>query len=315
METDRSTGLHGALPLAAGGAPYWGLIRATGADAAAFLHSQLTSDFAALGDADVRLAGYCSAKGRLLASFVAWRQGTDEIVLACHHSVLAATLKRLSMFVLRAKCRLADATGELALHGLAGEPARAAVGDLAVWRQRAHGAQRIVRLPDAAGAARALVVSAEAALPFPALGLDDWRWLEVQSGVPHIEASTADRFVPQMLNFDLLGGVHFQKGCYPGQEVVARTQYRGAVKRRTFLYDIDAECRAGDEVFHGADPSQPAGLVANAAPRRGRGWSALVEVKLAALGEGTLHLGAPDGPALARRELPYRVPLDAEQAA
>jgi hypothetical protein len=119
-----------------------------------------------------------------------------------------------------------------------------------------------------------------------------------------------------MLNFELVGGVDFAKGCYPGQEVVARTQYRGAIKRRMFLFDVDGPAHAGEEIFHESDPAQPAGLVAGAAPRPDApGSSLLAEVKLVAVGAGALHLGAPDGPLLRLQSLPYAVPSDADQAA
>jgi folate-binding protein YgfZ len=295
--------IDGAVPLSD-----WGVIRAHGADAASFLHSQLTNDFALMGLSQARLAGYCSAKGRLLASFVAWKVAHDELLLACHASVLAATLKRLSMFVLRAKCKLSDASSELRLFGVAGPSARALAGDAAVWQKLDANGANVVRLPDAAGHARALWAAADATPALPALGLDAWHWLEVQSGVPVIEAATSEQFVPQMLNFELVGGVNFQKGCYPGQEIVARSHYRGTIKRRMFLFDVDAPATAGQEVFHSADPGQPAGMVANAAPRPdGVGSSALVEIKLAALDGGSIHLGTADGAPLTRRELPYAV--------
>ena len=115
--------LDGAVPLV-----HLGLIRARGADAAKFLHSQLTSDFSLLGLSQVRLAGFCSAKGRLQASFIAWKVAHDELLLVCAASVLPATLKRLSMFVLRAQCKLSDATGELRLTGRVGPSARAVAG-------------------------------------------------------------------------------------------------------------------------------------------------------------------------------------------
>jgi folate-binding protein YgfZ len=304
-------------PSIAGIAPlsHWGVIRAHGADAAAFLHSQLTNDFANLGMSQARLAGYCSAKGRLLASFVAWRAGDDEILLACHASVLPATLKRLSMFVLRAKCKLSDATAQVPLFGVAGLPAHLDRASLPAWGKLDVDGGQWIRLPDAADTPRALLAGASAG-DAPTIALDAWRWLEVQSGVAVIEAATVEQFVPQMLNFELVGGVDFQKGCYPGQEIVARAQYRGTVKRRMFLFDVEHEARAGMEVFHSADPAQPAGLVVNAAPRlQGEGSSALVELKLAALDGGSIHLGAPDGPSLRRLPLPYPVPVDADQAA
>ncbi len=318
--------LDGHVPLtgpAAAATSPWGLIRARGADAASFLHSQLTNDIASLGESEVRLAGYCSAKGRLLASFVVWRAGED-IVLACDHSLLAATLKRLSMFVLRARCRLSDATAELPVTGVVGASAAAELRGLLPWAQAHSGEVHRIRLPDAAGLQRGLLVGAAPAEGVAALPLGAWRWLEVQSAIPTIEAATADQFVPQMLNYETLGGVSFSKGCYPGQEVVARSQYRGTIKRRMFLFEFEAEGpaapgrmpAAGDEVFHSADPGQPAGRVVNAAGHPfGRGSAALVEVKTALLSDGTLHLGSAHGASLVQRELPYPFTIDAESAA
>jgi len=304
-----TSSFDGAVPLS-----HLGLLRARGADAAKFLHGQLTSDFSLLGSSQVRLAGFCSAKGRLQASFIAWKAGPEEVLLACAASVLPATLKRLSMFVLRAQCKLTDATAEVRLTGFVGPSARALMDDAAPWTLVHRDAATVMRLPDAAGLARCIVAApAEAAVASaPPLALDTWRWLEVQSGVATIEAATVDQFVPQMLNLELVGGVDFQKGCYPGQEIVARSQYRGTLKRRMFLFDVDAIAAPGQEVFHSSDPAQPAGMVANAAPSPNRGGSsALVEVKLATLGEGSLHLGTPGGPALERAELPYAVPIEA----
>ena len=283
-----------------------GTLRARGADASRFLQSQLTSDFAALGLSEARLAGFCSPKGRLQASFIAWKAAHDDVLLACSASVLPATLKRLSMFVLRAQCKLTDASSEVSLRGLVGASARQAMSDARVWEKRESSGVTTIRLPDAAGLERCLVAGPPsdeaAAAPLP---LDLWRWLEVQSGIPWIEAATADQFVPQMLNFEVIGGVDFQKGCYPGQEVVARSQYRGTIKRRMFLFDCDSAAASGQEVFHSADPGQPAGMIVNAAPGPDGRWSALVETKLAAIGDGELHLGTADGPALRMRELPY----------
>jgi len=293
-----------------------GVMRVKGADAARFLHSQLTSDFALLGSSQARLAGYCSAKGRLLASFLAWKGGDDELLLVCSASLLPATLKRLSMFVLRMQCKLSDASDEVRLLGLAGHAAEEALADLAVWGKRDDADGWTIRLPDAAGTRRCLRAMPAAGggnnqRPVTALKLDEWQWLEVQSGVAWVEVATVDQFVPQMLNFELIGAVDFQKGCYPGQEVVARSQYRGTLKRRLFLFDTEAPASAGEEVFHSADPDQPAGMVVNAAPNpRASGSCALVEVKLAALQEGSLHLGSPQGAAMRRRDLPYDVPFE-----
>ncbi|MES1163247.1 MAG: folate-binding protein, partial [Rhizobacter sp.] len=245
------------------------------------------------------------------ASFIVWKIADDELLLACAASVHAATLKRLSMFVLRAQCKLSDASGELPLVGVVGASARHLMGDLPAWSHRAIGGGSLLRLPDVDGVARCIVASNQPlGAVAPALDATAWRMLEVRSGIPIIEAATVDQFVPQMLNYELVGGVDFGKGCYPGQEVVARSQYRGTIKRRMFLFEASAPLEAGQEVFHSADPAQPAGMVVNAA-----GPLALVEVKLAALDGGGLHAGAADGPTLVRRELPYSVPSDAAQAA
>lgn len=311
---DTRLDVDGALALA-----HWGLIRARGADAAGFLQGQLTNDVLQLDATQARLAGFCSAKGRLQASFVVCKLAPDDLLLACAASVLPATLKRLSMFVLRARCKLSDAGAEFALHGAAGASARSLIGDTPVWGRREITGGSLVRLPDVDGVARCMIaLGAGAALPpLPALPAERWRALEVRSGIPLIEAATADQFVPQMLNYELIGGVDFKKGCYPGQEIVARSQYRGTIKRRMFLFESDATLAAGEEVFHSGDAAQPAGMVVNAAPLPGAakaGTVALVEVKLAALDAGELHAGAPGGALLRRCELPYELPSEASLA-
>jgi tRNA-modifying protein YgfZ len=295
-----------------------GVIRASGPDAATFLQSQLTNDVARLDAGSACLAGFCSAKGRLQASFVVWRPAENEFLLSCPSAILAPTLKRLSMFVLRAKCKLSDASDAIALFGVAGPSAAAMLADLDVWRVRRHGATTLLRIPDAAADRRAWLVASGSdevdVAAAPTMTLATWNWLEVESGIVTIEAATVDRFVPQMVNFELVGGVDFQKGCYPGQEVVARSQYRGTTKRRTLLFDCDTLPSAGQDVFASGAAGEPAGTVANAAPHPVHaGGTALVEVRLAVIGED-LRLGAADGPPLRRRQLPYAVPLDAAVA-
>lgn len=293
----------------------WGVIRAEGADAASFLQGQLTADVVLLPPGRATLAGYCSPKGRLLATFVIWSPQPQQFLLACSADLLPATLKRLSMFVLRAKCKLSDASGELAVWGLVGPGA--GTGD-APWAvvPAGDGAQHI-QLPAAAGVARALRCAPVGSLPpdAPELSLDAWRGLEAASGVARIVASTADQFVPQMVNLELVGGVNFKKGCYPGQEVVARSQYRGTLKRRAVLLALPAAepaMQPGQEVFHDADPGQPAGMVALAGRAPDGGQLALAEVKVALAGQpGSFRLGASDGPPLALHALPYPLPADA----
>jgi tRNA-modifying protein YgfZ len=299
-----------------------GLITVRGADGATFLHGQLSNDFAQLDLRHARLAAFCTPKGRMLASLVGFRRGADELWLSLRTDLLAPTLKRLSMFVLRAKAKLEDAGETLVTVGLAG-PALAAVDaqSLPLWGKQDLGAASVVRLPDGAGQPRALWVGPpDAAAPLmaslPALAAADWDWLEVASGVAPVMAATADAFVPQMLNYELVGGVNFQKGCYPGQEIVARSQYRGTIKRRAQRLDGGVEMQAGDEIFVSTDSLQPSGLVALAAARPdGQGFSAIAELKLAALEGGTLHLRSADGPLLTLRALPYPLPSNEGAAA
>jgi folate-binding protein YgfZ len=304
----------------------WGVIRARGEDAGSFLNGQLTQEALNLPAGQARLAGYCSPKGRLLASFVMWRGAPDEILLACSADLLAPTLKRLSMFVMRAKCKLSDASAEIALWGVAlpgllpevpGTVSDTDAIPAVPYATSAIGDGTAVRLADAAGTARLLwAAPVEAVPPWAPTSQDAvWNWLEVQSGVPRIVAGTVEAFVPQMVNLELVGGVNFQKGCYPGQEIVARSQYRGTLKRRMVLAEGDAAPAAGTEVFAAADPSQPAGQVVLAAslphPEGGARHAALIEVKRALAEAGELHVGAPDGPLLRLRELPYALPIDA----
>ncbi|MFT3821784.1 MAG: folate-binding protein [Rubrivivax sp.] len=295
----------------------WGLIRAHGPDVRSFLHGQLTQDVQGLQPGQAKLAGYCSPKGRLLASFVIWAGMADEVFLACSADLLAATLKRLSMFVLRAKCKLEDVSAQQFAWGAAGDDALNLLGSLAPWQLREDEGRIAIRLPDAQldgqPVPRALLLqpAAAPALPGPALDAQAWAALEALSGVPRIVAATSEQFVPQMVNLELVGGVNFQKGCYPGQEVVARSQYRGTLKRRGFVVSGAAAMQPGQDVFHSADPEQPAGLVALAGRLAPDRHVALAELKLAALDGGSLHLGTADGPPLTLGSLPYAVPLDA----
>src|SRR5471030_2868634 len=300
----------------------FGIIDTTGDDAATFLHSQLTSDVQHLDASTARLAGFCSAKGRLLASFLMWRTG-DAVRLLISSDIQAPVQKRLSMFVLRAKAKLVDATPELAAVGFAGD-VRGVLSRLfdampdGVHVKVDGPLGSLIRVPDAAGRPRFLWVGPKAQVEARLAEMEKqltrgpaelWDWLDIHAGEPRITQPTSEHFVPQMVNFDVLGGVNFKKGCYPGQEVVARSQYRGTIKRRTSLAHVDT-AKAGDELFHSDDPGQPCGLVVNVAPAPGGGVDALVEIKLAALEQGSIHVGAADGPALKFSPLPYALPSE-----
>ncbi|KVF01895.1 folate-binding protein [Burkholderia vietnamiensis] len=305
----------------------FGVIDVAGDDAATFLHGQLTNDIEHLDAASARVAGYCSPKGRLLASFLAWREG-HGVRLLVPKDVQAAVQKRLSMFVLRAKAKLSDASDAVAVVGFSGDVRDALSGVFDALPDGVHvkvdgPAGVLIRVPDAAGRKRYLWIGPRAEVDariaalagtLPVVSPAVWDWLDVRAGEPRITQPVVEQFVPQMVNFDVIGAVNFRKGCYPGQEVVARSQYRGTIKRRTALAHVAGETdsvHAGVELFHSDDPGQPCGMIVNAAAAPAGGVDALVEIKLAALDSGSVHVGAADGPALAFDTLPYAWPTDA----
>lgn len=303
------------LPDGVASLEHWGLIRLLGEDSAKFLHGQLTQDFALLKANQARLAAFCSAKGRVQASFVGIKRNESEVLLLCHKDLLAPTLKRLSMFVLRAKTRLSDATGEFRVLGLSGTATLGAPDGVASapWTGWQSGAAQVVQLYPADGVARQLWVApleGESAPAGPSLSNALWQWGEVRSGIATVSAAVAELYVPQMLNYESVGGVNFKKGCYPGQEVVARSQFRGTLKRRTYLVHCEAGLAPGQEVFDTSDAEQSVGSVVQAAANPTGGFDALVSLQISAAEAGSLALGGPEGAALALLPLPYSLLTD-----
>ncbi|WP_395825178.1 YgfZ/GcvT domain-containing protein [Collimonas sp.] len=300
-----------------------GLISLSGEDAASFLHTQLTNDVQGLSAEQARLAGYCSPKGRLLATFLMWKTG-DAILLQLPRNLQTTLQKRLQMFVMRAKAKLADASDSHAILGLAGNAANAT---LARWfptlpdkpyAKIDNSNGTLIRVADVENTARyqwitspdiAITAWPQLTQSLPALDARRWRLTEILAGVPQITALTQEQFVPQMINFEVLGGVNFKKGCYPGQEIVARSQYLGKLKRRTVLARAAAvDIAAATEVFSSADPGQPCGMIVNAEANGAAHSACLVEIKLAALEDGgSFHLGSADGPQLEIGTLPYAI--------
>ena len=285
-----------------------GVIQAQGDDAIKFLHGQLTQDFSLLDLHTARLAALCSPKGRMLASFIGFKRAHGDVLLVCHHDLLAQTLKRLSMFVLRAKVKLSDASNQFAIYGLLGDATKPIAEQPAITGAKADFDQgTLINLHPAGSTPRQLWLgSTDSPTPAgPAASLDAWLWSEVRSGVATLSAAVVEAFVPQMLNYESVGGVNFKKGCYPGQEVVARSQFRGTLKRRAYLVHSPVALKAGDPVFSPSDPEQPAGTVVQAAIAPHGGFDALVSLQVAAVESGSLHLQGVQGPSLTLQELPY----------
>jgi folate-binding protein YgfZ len=303
--------LNGSCPL-----PHWGVIQAQGEDAANFLHNQLSNDVLLLPVGQSRLAAFCSAKGRMQASFILVKIAPDTVLLVLSLDLLAQTLKRLSMFVLRAKVKMSDATGQWQLRGLMGDSARAAVGQAAPWQTMIQdGVHAVALYPAVLGEShipRALwIAPAGHALPAGAeVPTDVWSWSEVMSGVTLVSQPVFEAFVPQMLNYESVGGVNFKKGCYPGQEVVARSQFRGTLKRRTALVHSPVALSAGQDIFTPADPDQPCATVVLCVARPdGQGFDALVSGTTESLQTGW-RVGGSEGEALALLPLPYPLLAD-----
>ncbi len=277
------------------------LIAITGDDAAAFLQGQLTNDVQALAPGQAQWTGWCSPKGRLLASLLLARSA--EGYLAMLPAELApAIAKRLSMYVLRSKVKIADVSAAHARLGIAGPRAAEVVKDLS-------GGERLV-LP--IGSDLYVVIAPADDTRLEALraatrpGHDnDWALALTHAGIPTVVAATQDEFVPQMANFDLIGGVSFRKGCYTGQEIVARTQYRGILKKRMALAHVEgATPTPGQSVYSPAFGEQSAGVVVNAAAAPEGGYDFLVVAQLESLREGALRLGSPEGASVTIRSQP-----------
>ena len=292
-----------------------GIIRAVGEDAVTFLQGQLTQDVATLDLTQARLAAFCNPKGRMQASFVIFKRSENEVLMACSRDLLAATLKRLSMFVMRAKAKLSDASDEFLLYGLTGTAVESMAKSTGpAWTKIDIDKASLIFLPPGAGQARAMWCAPAGTLEPEGerIELETWNWLEVQSGIAMISQPVFESFVPQMLNYESVGGVNFKKGCYPGQEIVARSQFRGTLKRRAYLVHTEAAPAPGQEVFHVQESDQPCGLVAASAAHPEGGFDAIVSIQTASATDAAVHsgdkrltLGSPAGAALWPLPLPY----------
>ena len=292
--------------------PGWTAIRVSGVDAAAFLQGQFTNDVAGLVPAATQWNGWCSPKGRLIATFALKRSAAgDAFILAIPSDVAPAFVKRLRMFVLRAKVAIETLDGQRLIGTTA--PGAAIEGPgISIEVLDLPEGRRIVVAP---GESAALI---EEALGETALAAEPFAWdlLGIHAGIATITVPTQDLFVPQMLNWELIGGVNFQKGCYPGQEIVARMQYLGRLKERLYrghvatLHVADGMPRPGQPVYGATFGAQACGTIVNAAPSSSDdGYDILAVIQVASATGDTIRLGVDPGAAVMRIEpLPYTVP-------
>jgi len=285
----------------------WAAIAVTGADADAFLQGQLTNDVAALAAGATQWNAWCSPKGRVLATFPLARTGHDAFMLVVPSSLAAGLERRLRMYVLRSKVVVTPLIAShhaIGLYGGAASP-EVGVGDDAIG---------VIAVFDYADGRRLAVVTRDEAASWwdritrdraPA-GSSTWDLLGIRAGVAVITSPTADRFVPQMLNWELIGGVSFRKGCYPGQEIVARMQYRGRVKERLYRARIVAEgLLPGAALFAQRFGDQACGTVINAVRLPEGGTELLAVLQTASAENDRVTLSAGEGDALTLLDLPY----------
>ena len=301
--------------------PELGILGFDGADAVAFLQGQLSNDVAALRAGEVQWSSYNSPKGRMLGTLLLWRTGSEAFRAVVSADLAEPLRKRLSMYVLRAKVKVADLTANWTLFGGdigARDAVGAALGALpAAGHVITIDGTDVVALPDGrlllsvpreeAAAVRARLLQRQPLVPSAR-----WHRLAILAGVPMLVQATQDLFVPQTANWDLIGGINFRKGCYPGQEIVARMHYLGRLKERLFRFHVAGDPPApATRIFNSAFGEQPCGTVVNAAPAIDGGSDLLAVVQWSALAVSQLHLGTPAGPPLTQRPLPYEVPAPA----
>ncbi|HMJ50177.1 MAG TPA: folate-binding protein [Burkholderiales bacterium] len=297
----------------------FGLLYFSGEDSRAYLNSQLSGDVQKLSAGTAQYSSYCTSKGRVLASLLIWQ--TAEGYFAQLHADLCEDIRnRLARFVLRSKVKINDASGTHVCLGVAGKNAESLANECfgsvpestlevahdqsaTLIRIASDRFQVICPAQQAPGLWERL---SEYAIP---TGSECWDWLNIRSGIAVITPAMQEQFVPQMLNMDIIGAVSFSKGCYPGQEIVARTQHLGTLKRRMYLGNILSEIppEPGDELFSEIVQVQASGMIVNAAASPDGGYDVLAVIQIDAARGSVLRWQSPGGPVLRLLPLPYSV--------
>ncbi|MGB2832654.1 MAG: folate-binding protein YgfZ [Methylotenera sp.] len=290
------------------------LLEISGDDAVTFLQGQVTNDVKLLSDDNAHYTGYCSPKGRLLALFLAYMQG-NKLYLQLNHKLAEPIAKRLKMYVMRSQVTINNISDATVKIGLSGNDVPTMLSAFFPQvPQQAYEASHsehgtLIRLPSAIPRFEIIGKTEKAKEIWQALktqckpvGKPCWEWLEIQAGIPDIVLNTQEEFVPQMVNLDCLDAINFKKGCYTGQEIVARTHYLGKVKRRTQLAHIETSTppQAGNDVLN--ENNETVGKIVRSAPAPAGGFDVLAEIRLEALAEAPVYW---NGTALSIQALPY----------
>lgn len=296
-----------------------GIIHVSGEDALSFLHSQFTNDLNQVTSGVSQLSSYCNPKGRMLSIFHIHKDN-DGYCLILPRDVIEVTINKLNMFKLMAKVDVSDESDERILFGVAGTDTGLTLGslDMAIPKKINCCIQdkevTLIRLPSEntrvlfianVNAAISIWEQLSARLPVATSGL--WDLHDIHSGIPQITANTSEAFIPQMTNLELVEGVSFSKGCYPGQEVVARTHYLGKPNRRMYRINIADKSapEPGTNIFSPEDENQPVGKIVIAQKTADDNSSALTVLRTEKENSEDLHLGSVTGPKVSLQSLPY----------
>ncbi len=307
----------------------FGTLRVSGEEAQSFLQNLLSNDIREVTSSRAQLSSLNTAKGRMLATLLIRREG-DDYLLQLPRVLCEPMRKKLGMYVLRAKVKISDASDEIVSLGLSGANAQEVLhgqfGELpqeslavthpSTGSGRTEGLYcSVIKIGDtrfqintSAQQAQSLWQTfSQHAQP---VGSVCWDWLNIRSGIPVILPQTQEQFVAQMVNYDGIGGVSFKKGCYPGQEIVARMQYLGHLKRRMYLAHLDGNDipQAGDELFSADLEGQASGMIVNASPAPGGGCDVLAVVQIASREAQSIHWKSLNGAALQFQSTPYLPP-------
>lgn len=299
---------------------HFGLISIHGEDALKFLQGQFTNDIREVTEQQSQLNAYCNPKGRILANFLILRRA-DSYYLRIARDAVENTIKRLRMFVLNARVSLEDASESFVHLGCSGPNVSEALASgmenlpLQPWQVRHNDTITLIRLPGPQPRYEILgeldackKIWTQLDVHSAPVGEPAWSLLDIEAGIPVIGNELAEAFVPQMVNMQLINGVSFKKGCYTGQEVVARMQYLGKLKRRMYHAHIDCDTppRPGDNLFApDSTSSQGTGKIVNAQISPDGGYEVLAVVEISSHDKGKVHLGSNKGPQLEFIDLPY----------
>lgn len=304
------------------------LVKASGTDASSFLQGQLTNNIDEVNETRSQLSGYCNQKGRLLASFRVFKRDND-FYLCIPEELYEGTFKRLRMYVMRSDVDFTNCSADEVSIGFSGPAADTELekhfssipmnvddvvqhGDISIIKLAGeHPRFQISGLIDQiTDTWKKLDVNAAP------VGKDVWNLLEIRAGIPTIYQQTTEAFVPQMVNLELINGVSFKKGCYTGQEIVARMHYLGKLKRRMYRIHIDTRdpVEAGTPLFSPDTTSgQGTGSIVISAPSSDQGMEALAVMQISESEKTDLKLTDAQGASIQVLEIPYEFPAEAEK--